>query len=93
MTVTAGDGGKLGLRFFPLADTLTVEEYHQLVPAEPAPLRRRPPPPPARLLTCPHCGRVFEPHPAAAKARFCGDICRRRFHARLSVARRKATAS
>lgn len=90
MTVTAGDGGQLGLRFFPLADTLTVEEYHQLVPSEPAPLRRRPPP---RLLTCPHCDRVFEPHPAAVRARFCSDVCRRRFHARLSVARRKATAS
>lgn len=80
----------LGLRFFPDADAFTAEEYHRLTPAEPAPLRPRPP---AHLLTCPHCGRVFEPHPLAARARFCRDVCRRRFHARLSRIRKQALAS
>lgn len=77
-------------RHFPDPDCFTVEEYHRLSPPEPAPLRPRPP---AVVLTCPHCGGVFTPHPLATKARFCRSICRRRFHARLSVARKKALAS
>jgi hypothetical protein len=91
--VVPGDGGGLGPRFFPEPDAFTVEEYHRLAPDEPVPLQPRPPAAPPRLLTCPHCGRVFEPHPLAAKARFCADVCRRSFHARLSRIRKKAVAS
>jgi hypothetical protein len=83
----------LGLRYFPPSDALTAEEYHRIVPDVPAPLQSPPPPaPPPAPLICPHCDAMFVPHVLAKYPRFCSSVCRRRFHARLSYARRKAAA-
>lgn len=90
MTHPAGDGGKLGLHYFPLPDALTMEEYHRLDPDAPAPLR--PPEPPTPTLICPACGDPFAPRRFAGRPRFCSPACRRRFHGRLQTARRKAVA-
>lgn len=78
--------GPLGPRFVPEVDAITLEEYHRLLPAEPAPLWR---PPPPNRVRCAHCGTPFSPHCLVRRPRFCSDPCRRRFHARLSVLRKK----
>lgn len=81
--------GPLGPRFFPEADAITFEEYQRLTPLAPAPLRHRPPP---IRICCARCGAMFTPHPLVRRPRFCSDPCRRRFHARLSLLRKKQAA-
>jgi hypothetical protein len=84
----AGDGHRLGLRFFPELDTLTVQEYHRLNPAEPAaPLVAE-----RRTRSCDACGRLFAPNRLAARHRFCCRRCRVWFHMGAGSAARKAAS-
>lgn len=85
-----GDGARLGFRYFPMPDALTAQEYHRLMPAEPAPPGARIP---RRSLVCPACGQPFEPHSLAGRPRFCSPECRRWFHYGPGCRDRKAATA
>lgn len=84
-------GGTMIRQFFPEPDCITIEEYHRLSPARPAPPTR--PALAGPTLTCPACSKTFVPHVFAGRPRFCSRGCRRWFHSRAQAAQRKAAVS